>query len=78
MATSQNIRIRLKAFDHKLIDTSAREIVETARAHRRNRPRSRTAADEDRALHRAGLAAWRHRTRGTSTRSARTSGSWTS
>ncbi|MGH6894434.1 MAG: 30S ribosomal protein S10, partial [Dongiaceae bacterium] len=31
MATSQNIRIRLKAFDHKLIDTSAREIVETAR-----------------------------------------------
>jgi ribosomal protein S10 len=31
MATSQNIRIRLKAFDHKLIDTSATEIVETAR-----------------------------------------------
>src|ERR1700752_3494541 len=30
MPTSQNIRIRLKAFDHKLIDTSAREIVETA------------------------------------------------
>ncbi|MEE9136129.1 MAG: 30S ribosomal protein S10 [Gammaproteobacteria bacterium] len=31
MATNQNIRIRLKAFDHKLIDTSAREIVETAK-----------------------------------------------
>ena len=31
MATSQNIRIRLKAFDHRLIDNSAREIVETAR-----------------------------------------------
>ena len=31
MPTSQNIRIRLKAFDHKLIDTSAREIVETAK-----------------------------------------------
>jgi len=31
MAKSQNIRIRLKAFDHRLIDTSAREIVETAR-----------------------------------------------
>ena len=31
MATNQNIRIRLKAFDHRLIDTSAREIVETAR-----------------------------------------------
>ena len=28
---SQNIRIRLRAFDHRLIDTSAREIVETAR-----------------------------------------------
>ncbi len=31
MATNQNIRIRLKAFDHKLIDRSAREIVETAK-----------------------------------------------
>ena len=30
MATNQNIRIRLKAFDHRLIDKSAREIVETA------------------------------------------------
>lgn len=27
----QRIRIRLKAFDHRLIDQSAREIVETAR-----------------------------------------------
>jgi small subunit ribosomal protein S10 len=31
MATNQNIRIRLKAFDHRLIDVSAGEIVETAR-----------------------------------------------
>ena len=31
MPTNQNIRIRLKAFDHKLIDRSAREIVETAK-----------------------------------------------
>ena len=31
MATNQNIRIRLKSFDHKLIDSSAREIVETAK-----------------------------------------------
>src|SRR6202034_1411452 len=29
--SNQNIRIRLKAFDHRLIDNSAREIVETAR-----------------------------------------------
>ncbi len=28
---SQKIRIRLKAFDHKLIDQSASEIVETAK-----------------------------------------------
>ncbi len=31
MATNQSIRIRLKAFDHRLIDNSAREIVETAK-----------------------------------------------
>ena len=31
MAKNQSIRIRLKAFDHRLIDNSAREIVETAR-----------------------------------------------
>ena len=28
---SQTIRIRLKAFDHRLIDQSAKEIVETAK-----------------------------------------------
>jgi len=31
MAKNQNIRIRLKAFDHRLIDQSAQEIVETAK-----------------------------------------------
>jgi small subunit ribosomal protein S10 len=31
VAENQNIRIRLKAFDHRLIDSSAREIVETAK-----------------------------------------------
>lgn len=31
MAKNQNIRIRLKAFDHKLIDQSALEIVDTAK-----------------------------------------------
>ena len=29
--TSQNIRIRLKAYDHKLLDQSAAEIVDTAK-----------------------------------------------
>jgi small subunit ribosomal protein S10 len=31
MMTGQRIRIRLKSFDHKLIDQSAREILETAK-----------------------------------------------
>lgn len=31
MLTNQKIRIRLKAYDHKLLDRSAMEIVETAR-----------------------------------------------
>ncbi|HEC16891.1 MAG TPA: 30S ribosomal protein S10 [Sedimenticola sp.] len=31
MGSNQSIRIRLKAFDHRLIDQSAREIVETAK-----------------------------------------------
>jgi len=31
MAETQSIRIRLKSFDHKLIDTSTAEIVETVK-----------------------------------------------
>ena len=31
MAQNQRIRIRLKAFDHRLIDVSAEEIVETVK-----------------------------------------------
>lgn len=31
MATQQRIRIRLKGFDHRLVDRSAREILDTAR-----------------------------------------------
>lgn len=31
MAANQTIRIRLKAFDHRLIDRSAKEILETAK-----------------------------------------------
>ena len=31
MATQQKIRIRLKAFDHKILDQSAEKIVETAK-----------------------------------------------
>jgi small subunit ribosomal protein S10 len=31
MADNESIRIRLKSFDHKLIDTSTQEIVDTAK-----------------------------------------------
>ena len=31
VSSTQTIRIRLKAFDHRLIDKSAREILETAK-----------------------------------------------
>jgi len=31
MAKQQKIRVRLKAFDHKILDTSAEKIVETAK-----------------------------------------------
>lgn len=31
MATTDKIRIRLKAYDHKILDKSAREIVDTAK-----------------------------------------------
>jgi ribosomal protein S10 len=31
MASQQRIRIRLKGFDHRLVDRSAREILDTAR-----------------------------------------------
>jgi small subunit ribosomal protein S10 len=31
LITNQKIRIRLKAYDHKLLDQSATEIVETAK-----------------------------------------------
>lgn len=34
MPSSNKIRIRLKAYDHKLLDKSAREIVDTARGTR--------------------------------------------
>ncbi|MCH9764143.1 MAG: 30S ribosomal protein S10 [Gammaproteobacteria bacterium] len=31
MTNNQNIKIRLKSFDHRMIDTSTREIVETVK-----------------------------------------------
>ena len=31
MSNNQNIKIRIKSFDHRMIDSSTREIVETAK-----------------------------------------------
>ena len=36
MSGQQKVRIRLKAFDHKLLDQSSQEIVETARKNGAN------------------------------------------
>jgi hypothetical protein len=55
----QNIRIRLKAFDHRVLDASTREIVSTAKADRRERSRADAAADTDREIHREPVAAHR-------------------
>ena len=57
MAANQNIRIRLKAFDHRLIDNSAREIVETAKRTGAQVMRTGAAADQERAFHGADFAA---------------------
>ena len=55
MAKSQNIRIRLKAFDHRLIDKSAKEIVDTAKRTGRPGAGSGAPAQQDGALYSAGL-----------------------
>ena len=41
MADKQKIRIRLKAYDHEIIDQSTKKIVETVRAHQRHRSAAR-------------------------------------
>ncbi len=58
---NQKIRIRLKAYDHRLIDRSASEIVETAKRTGRYGSRSDSASDQDRALHHSDVAARRQR-----------------
>lgn len=56
MANNQNIRIRLKAFDHRLIDVSAREIVETAKRTGAPGQGADTSADQKRAVYGANIA----------------------
>jgi small subunit ribosomal protein S10 len=64
MANAQRIRIRLKAFDHRMLDQSAVDIVETAK-----RTGARVAgpiplADVDREMYREPCAARRQKING--------------
>ena len=52
----QNIRIRLKAFDHRILDNSTKEIVNTAKRTGAQVRGPDSAAHADRALHRQPLA----------------------
>ena len=74
---NQNIRIRLKAFDHRLIDKSAREIVDTAK---RTGATVKGPVPLPIKMERFTVLPRRMaiRTRAISSRSARTSVSWTS
>ena len=47
MATTSKIRIRLKAYDHKLLDKSAGEIVETAKIAKKNGVKTIALTSED-------------------------------
>ena len=55
----QNIRIRLKAFDHRILDASTREIVNTAKRTGAQVRGPIPAADADREVHGEPLAARR-------------------
>ncbi len=58
---NQRIRIRLKAFDHRLIDQSTAEIVETAKRTGAQVRGPYPAADSQRAFHRSDLPARQQR-----------------
>lgn len=51
MMDTQNIRIRLKAFDHRLLDQSTKEIVHTAKKNRGKCKRSDPSAYQNREVY---------------------------
>ena len=57
MALRERIRIRLKAYDHRVLDQSTTEIVDTAKTDRRDGRRSDSAADFAQHHHGFALAA---------------------
>ena len=70
----QNIRIRLKAFDHRILDASTREIVNTAKRTGAEVRGPDSAADAHRALHASTARRTSTRRAASSSRCARTSG----
>ena len=74
---SQKIRIRLKAYDHKLLDQSAVEIIETASYWGTHR-RTGSAADAHQSLHCSSRDLTSTRRAASSLRFVRTSASSTS
>ena len=57
MALRERIRIRLKAYDHRVLDQSTTEIVETAKRTGATGRRSDSAADVANASHGVAVAA---------------------
>ena len=55
---NEKIRIRLKAYDHRVLDQSVGEIVETVKRTGKSR-RPYSAADSNRAVHREPFASCR-------------------
>ena len=53
----ERIRIRLKAYDHRILDQSTTEIVDTAKRTGRDGGGSDSAADGEESVHGAALAA---------------------
>ena len=56
---AQNIKIRMEAYDHEVVDKSAADIVDTAKRTGARVAGPDPAADAHRALHRPALAAHR-------------------
>ena len=55
MMAKQKIRIRLKAYDHRVLDQSAKRIVETAERTGAQSSWSRTLANQDRTVYNTAL-----------------------
>ena len=57
MSLRERIRIRLKAYDHRILDQSTTEIVDTAKRTGATGGGSHSAADHEEPLHGSAVAA---------------------